>query len=226
MFELCSSHFLFLRFSSFHCPWFRWSILSFVHLLLTFLLCFDTFCLLSFRNDTLHLFYGLFLHYFWHSSFSVKSFRHLCSKLLAFLGFSHRSFWWSFVLSFIFLTDVVYWFVFSFSHSCCVLKFCVYYLFERYSLFVLWFVFSTIFYILHFLFKVSGFFFKVSGFYKLFRSKFLMEFCIVFYLFGGCCLLVCFLQFLFSILFYILRFLFKVSDFFRFFLIEVSDGVL
>ena len=96
-----------------------------------------------------------FLHYFWHSSFFVKSFRLFCSKLLAFLGFSDRSFWWSFVLSFIFLADAVYWFVFSFF---VFWYFFVYYLFERYSLFVLWFVFSTIFDILRFLFKSFRFF--------------------------------------------------------------------
>jgi len=108
-------------------------------------------------NDTLYLFYGLFSPLFLTFSFSIKSFRLFCSKLLTFLGFFDRSFWWSFVLSFIFLTDVVYWFVFSFSHFCCVLIFFVYYLFEWYSLTVLWFVFSTIFYILRFLFKVSVF---------------------------------------------------------------------
>ena len=71
---------------------------------------------ITFSNDTLYLFLVCFLHYFWHSSFSVKSSRLFCSKLLAFLGFFDRSFWWSFALSFIFLADVVYWFVFSFSH--------------------------------------------------------------------------------------------------------------
>ena len=176
-----------------------------------------------FSNDTLYLFYGLFSPLF-------LTFFVFCSKFEAFLfkvsGFS-RFFWSKFLMEFCI--------VFYLFGGCCLLV-CFLLLtfllcFDIFCLLSFWriicFMVCFLHYFWHSSFSVPSFrlccskfqalLFKVSGFSRFFRSKFLMEFCVVFYLFGGCCLLVCFLQFLFSILFYIIRFLFKIFCLFKVF---------